>query len=913
MKATSLIVGGTPFSGAALLGHALGAHSQAFFAGELWRQWDRAADPGARECRSCAGECATWNAPLVTAVVADGPAAVSAALAATTGRRLVIEGPAAASWLAARLAYGAACGEDARIVVCVCDPLLYVRKRAGVTEEYARRRVAEWRDQQNALVSAALASGRPLLVVRYEDLVDRPEAALARVCAFAGLEYEAALADWWEAPTHAIGAKSEAWGVAEPLRSNRAAAAPGDPRERRVETMPTQDRDPGTSLGPDVARAVIAEVRPTGLYERFGYAPALPPYRAPRDEAEREKTAAWVKEDLRCTREAVVEGRAEAAIATLRLLVDHFGPAFDDLGLELNYENLASVLVDLLNHQQRGAEALPYAQALAEHAPRNLEAQRLLAVAGTNAGDVPATLEAYGRLVRMNGAAGAAPESLTHDVAELLATVSPEEPALPAFLGTLADHAELAAAVDTALAARLQGGDRAEGVYAALDAVREARGLPLPPHAPPDYLLIALTNRCNYHCFFCCAEDARADLTQRDLPIERLFSLQPAIESAGVVDLSSPGEVFLYPHAREAMAFVAEHNRNRGFQITTNGALLTEDMIGPVASRIDQITVSLNAATPETYERDMGSRKWERVLSNIRGARRLVARDRITLSCVTHAGNVHELPDLVRLAAVLDVWHVRIVPVRVTKPELIRSSLWFCKEKAQDLIAEARRIGQAHGIVVNNLYEAVRSMSSSLGRSCIIPTWGSYISMNGNVTACCHTGQIMGNVYETGGFEAIWNGNKYRALRKRLYFPECRECPNIRGMDMERLDSHLDCQFGDRAPLPLISVAVKAPANAGQVHSAVSCLKHQTYPVWEAILELDENGDPSVLRAALEEAQADPRVRCGSTDCGTGRGFASTLSERAGATSSCCMDPARQFKSNELELQLRTFDGFGTG
>jgi hypothetical protein len=489
MKATSLIVGGTPFSGAALLGHALGAHSQAFFAGELWRQWDRAADPGARECRSCAGECATWNAPLVTAVVADGPAAVSAALAATTGRRLVIEGPAAASWLAARLAYGAACGEDARIVVCVCDPLLYVRKRAGVTEEYARRRVAEWRDQQNALVSAALASGRPLLVVRYEDLVDRPEAALARVCAFAGLEYEAALADWWEAPTHAIGAKSEAWGVAEPLRSNRAAAAPGDPRERRVETMPTQDRDPGTSLGPDVARAVIAEVRPTGLYERFGYAPALPPYRAPRDEAEREKTAAWVKEDLRCTREAVVEGRAEAAIATLRLLVDHFGPAFDDLGLELNYENLASVLVDLLNHQQRGAEALPYAQALAEHAPRNLEAQRLLAVAGTNAGDVPATLEAYGRLVRMNGAAGAAPESLTHDVAELLATVSPEEPALPAFLGTLADHAELAAAVDTALAARLQGGDRAEGVYAALDAVREARGLPFCPHSPPDYLL----------------------------------------------------------------------------------------------------------------------------------------------------------------------------------------------------------------------------------------------------------------------------------------------------------------------------------------------------------------------------------------------------------------------------------------
>ncbi len=907
MKTTSLIVAGTPFSGAALLGHVLGAHSQAFFAGELWRQWDAAAGPGARECRSCAGECATWNAPAVTAAVAEGPAAVVAALAATTGRRLVIEGPASASWLTARLAYGAASGEDTRVVVCVCDPLLYVRKRAGVTEEYARRRVAEWREQQEALVNAGLASGRPLLVVRYEDLVAQPEATLARVCAFSGLELEAALTEWWEAPTHAIGAKTEAWGVAEPLRANRGAAPPGNPKESRVETMPAQDRDPGGSLGPEIARAVIVELRPSGLYQRFGYAPTLPPWRAPRDEGEREKTAAWVREDLQGVRAAVLAGRAVEAIDTLRLLVDHFGPGFDELGLELRYANLASVLVDLLNHQQRGAEALPYARALAEHVPQDVEAQRLLAVAGTGAGDVPAALQAYGRLVRMNGAAGAVAETLAQDIAALLVSAGRGTAGVPAFLGALAEHAELAAAVDTTLAARLQGGDRAEGVYAALDAVREARGLPLPPHAPPDYLLIALTNRCNYGCFFCCAENARADLSRTHLPIERLHALRPAIESAGVVDLSSPGEVFLYPHAREAMAFVAEHNRNRGFQITTNGALLTEDMIGPVASRIDQITVSLNASTPGTYARDMRSRHWERVLSNIRAARRLVARERITLSCVTHAGNVHELPGLVRLAAELDVWHVRIVPIRVTKPELIRSSLWFCKEKSQDLIAEAQRIGRERGVTVNNLYEAVRNMSSSTGRRCVIPTWGAYISMDGNVAACCHSSQVMGNVHEAGGFEAVWNGDRYRELRKHLYFPECPECPNVRGKDMERLDSHLDCQFGDRAPLPLISVAVKTPASARQLRSAVSCLKHQTYPVWEAILEVDEDGDPAILQAAREEAEADPRIRCGVAGGGTARQLVGAPS---GAISTCRMDPARQFKPNELEVHLRSFDCF---
>ena len=136
---------------------------------------------------------------------------------------------------------------------------------------------------------------------------------------------------------------------------------------------------------------VIDELRSTGLYETFGYEPLLPPHRAFQDDAERQKAAAWVKDDLRRVREAVLADRANDAIGILRTLVDHFGPAFDDLGLEPKYTDVAIVLVDLLNNQQRLAEALPYARALADHAPQNLEAQRVLAVAGAGAGDQQVT------------------------------------------------------------------------------------------------------------------------------------------------------------------------------------------------------------------------------------------------------------------------------------------------------------------------------------------------------------------------------------------------------------------------------------------------------------------------------------------------------------------------------------------
>lgn len=388
MKSTSLVVVGTPYSGAALLGHMLGAHSQVFFAGELWRHWDRTAEPGERDCRGCGATCETWGDPQVQRAIAGGPAALSAALATASGRRVVVEGPASSAWLDVRIADGVPEGEDARIVLCVCDPVLYARKRAGVTEPLARRRAVEWRDEQQALVRTALSSGRPVLVVHYENLVDAPAETFARVLSFAGLAPRALRATWWQAATHAIGARSEKWGMAV-VRDGESPPARADARTLRVDTLAELDADPAAALGAEAVRAVIDEVRPAGLYETFGYEPALPAFTPPRTDEERAATAVWVREELRRTRDSVFADRAGEAIVTLRMLAEHFGPAFDDLGLDLDYENLAIVLVDLLNGQHRYAEALPHALRLLEARPQSVAARRLLAVARSGAGLEP--------------------------------------------------------------------------------------------------------------------------------------------------------------------------------------------------------------------------------------------------------------------------------------------------------------------------------------------------------------------------------------------------------------------------------------------------------------------------------------------------------------------------------------------
>jgi MoaA/NifB/PqqE/SkfB family radical SAM enzyme/SAM-dependent methyltransferase len=427
---------------------------------------------------------------------------------------------------------------------------------------------------------------------------------------------------------------------------------------------------------------------------------------------------------------------------------------------------------------------------------------------------------------------------------------------------------------------------------------------------PPEYLNIGLTNHCHYRCFFCSASKIRADVTQKCLSIEDFYSLKTAIESAGIVDLTSPGEVLLHPHAREAMSFVAEHNRNKGLMFTTTGALLSEELLAPVAARIDQVTVSLNAATEATFQRDMGSHLWDRVLDNLRGARRHLDRNRITLSFVAHAENIEELPDFVRLAAKLDVWHVRVAPFFVAKPEWVHRSLWFCKERTQEIIGKARDLGGTLGVIVSNIHESAQQMSTTLRQQCAMPTWGAYITPNGDVLACCYSSpHVMGNIHRAGSFEKIWNGKKYQALRRRLYFRQCRECPNIR-KDMERLDSHIAAEILSEAHahLPSICVKVSPIATVGHVQSAVECLKKQTYPVWQAILMLNAETDPAVVRAAQEAARANNRLRCIIIGSEASPEATRKTMPQAERGLCCTLNPERPFSAGHLEEFLK-----GTG
>ena len=381
------------------------------------------------------------------------------------------------------------------------------------------------------------------------------------------------------------------------------------------------------------------------------------------------------------------------------------------------------------------------------------------------------------------------------------------------------------------------------------------------PAPYPTFANIALTSKCHYKCFFC--KRGEPDPAPH-LPFATLVGLRKLIEGVEIVDITSPGESLLYPQIREAIEFITSHNQKQGIQVTTTGLLLTEELAVLLSKRLYQLTISLNAASPECYERDMGSKRWRDVLENIRAARRHIPREKIALSCVVHRDNLDELPAFIDLAAELDVWHVRLVSMLSTKPANIRKTLWFCRDRAHAAVEQAKRAGAARNIIVSDMYETVQQKSNSAHVNCIMPTFGTYIRLDGEVWPCCYAHpQVMGSIHHPDGFDGAWNGRKYRRLRQHNYFTQCRNCPAVHP-SMDRLEDHIASYSlaETKAQLPLISVVVPECQTPDQIRQALSGLKSQTYPVWEAVFVMGPGMVSETREELREQARSDDRIRC---------------------------------------------------
>jgi MoaA/NifB/PqqE/SkfB family radical SAM enzyme len=174
----------------------------------------------------------------------------------------------------------------------------------------------------------------------------------------------------------------------------------------------------------------------------------------------------------------------------------------------------------------------------------------------------------------------------------------------------------------------------------------------------PQHLVISPTLRCNVACIMCRfpgevrnAEDrSRIDMTDRQF--DEVLEMLPFVRVLNVTG----GEPLVAPRTRELLAaFQADRYPDGGVVLSTNGLLLDESLIRDLRkTRLIDVIVSLNAATPQTYRHLVGVDGFEKVVRNVAHlideGGSFIARPRVTLSMVLMRSTWRELPAFLDLA-----------------------------------------------------------------------------------------------------------------------------------------------------------------------------------------------------------------------------------------------------------------------
>ncbi len=161
----------------------------------------------------------------------------------------------------------------------------------------------------------------------------------------------------------------------------------------------------------------------------------------------------------------------------------------------------------------------------------------------------------------------------------------------------------------------------------------------------PTSLCVPVTSYCNYDCLMC--ECGRIGTLADQKPPEFWKGLAPFLDAGAEVDANG-GEPLASPVFRKWLADLAARDGPPRVAVVTNGSFLTPRWLGSFRRLpFRSVTVSLNAATPETYQTVNRGLPWSRIRRHLdallesRRTGRLVGE--VVYSMVLLRANLHEV------------------------------------------------------------------------------------------------------------------------------------------------------------------------------------------------------------------------------------------------------------------------------
>ncbi len=306
----------------------------------------------------------------------------------------------------------------------------------------------------------------------------------------------------------------------------------------------------------------------------------------------------------------------------------------------------------------------------------------------------------------------------------------------------------------------------------------------------PRSIQIECTTRCNLRCTMC-------ELTYwtekgGDLALHHLQAMVEHLPHLQRVDLTGIGEALMNRAFFEAVTWL----KARGLYVTLNDnfTLMTERAARRLVDLgVDQIFLSLDGATRDTYEQIRVGANFDKVIANTQRLLRIKRearskRPEVKINTVVSATNAHELSDMIDLAYELGIGMVQFVNI-ITFDNTAHLDTDDDERRVRDAFERAVERGRQRGVFVK-----VELFDKQPVEQCDFPWTRNFVTYDGHVHPCCFTTQTgdrqaqnqtsFGNLRQFP-FDAIWQGERYQAFRRKMrhgILPvACRHCPKYVG------------------------------------------------------------------------------------------------------------------------------------
>jgi len=225
-------------------------------------------------------------------------------------------------------------------------------------------------------------------------------------------------------------------------------------------------------------------------------------------------------------------------------------------------------------------------------------------------------------------------------------------------------------------------------------------------------------------------------------------------------------------------------------KLDSNATLLTKEKgLQMLDAGPDILSISMDGATKETYERIRIPARFETFLENTKNFIRLrnetkKFKTEIHSFIVVQKDNFHELPDYIKLANELGFDSINgTFVIRLGENENDETGLDHITSKdAKEVYERTKKVLKDVRVPLRmgNLFEYLQNFDKEQGpgrnkghnidKPCFLPWYTPYITWDGNVCPCDFYAEneiVFGNVFEEP-FMKIWNNEKAQAFRKQL-------------------------------------------------------------------------------------------------------------------------------------------------